>query len=172
MLVLLAQIWVFCASENGFCAFSGTKDVRYGADSTYTQGVYTDGVACDNATFGDPLFGVEKHCDVLEEEGPPPPPPSPSVQLAGYANVWTNGIHLWAGNSGCADFGFLLQQSSPAMDQGVLIDDFHCPAPGSALSQPLLSTGDYCSEWFGNAPDIGACEMIYLPSPPGNMMVQ
>ena len=28
--------WTFCANEGGSCAFTGTKQVRYGANGTYT----------------------------------------------------------------------------------------------------------------------------------------
>jgi parallel beta-helix repeat protein len=71
--------WTFCANENGFCAFSGTKDVRYGANNTYAFGTFTDGVACTNAVFGDPIVGVVKHCDVKDATTPPPPPPPTGV---------------------------------------------------------------------------------------------
>ncbi len=66
--------WTFCANENGFCGFSGTKDVRYGANNTYASGTFTDGVACTNAVFGDPIAGVAKHCDVKDATTPPPAP--------------------------------------------------------------------------------------------------
>jgi hypothetical protein len=66
--------------------------------------------------------------------------------------------------------GFNLQATSPAIDAGTIIEGFHCPAAGSALDQPRLSDGSNCHEWYGAAPDIGACE--YVPpsstvSPPG-----
>ena len=55
--------WIFCATENQFCAFTGTKLVRYGAGSTFTFRTATNGISCSNAVFGDPLVGVVKHCD-------------------------------------------------------------------------------------------------------------
>jgi hypothetical protein len=54
--------WAQCASENGSCSFSGTRQVRYGANGVYAYRSATDGIACDNATFGDPLYGVVKAC--------------------------------------------------------------------------------------------------------------
>jgi hypothetical protein len=53
------------------CSFSGTKVVRYGADSCgYVYGTFTDGVSCvgkygDPGPFGasDPCPGIYKHCD-------------------------------------------------------------------------------------------------------------
>ena len=61
--------WVHCASENGSCAFTGEKTVRYGANSQYATGTYTDGVQCSNGVFGDPAFGVRKSCEYLEDSG-------------------------------------------------------------------------------------------------------
>src|SRR5258708_20643104 len=72
--------WLKCADEGGFCAFTGTKQVRYGSEtdingvvnpvySTLTINgdlVNPTGSNCDNATFGDPVYGVVKHCDTLQ----------------------------------------------------------------------------------------------------------
>ena len=60
--------WTSCAGETGTCEFSGAKLVRYGADTTWTQGVYVDSVGCNNDVFGDPLFGVYKSCQITEPE--------------------------------------------------------------------------------------------------------
>ncbi|HEY0827090.1 MAG TPA: hypothetical protein VGE40_03270 [Bacilli bacterium] len=60
----LDSSWTFCADENGQCNFSGTKTVRYGSGDTFVQGRFTDGVACNNSTFGDPTFNVVKRCEV------------------------------------------------------------------------------------------------------------
>jgi hypothetical protein len=75
--------WTFCANEGATCAFTGTKQVRYGANGTYTVRTVTGSVACTNATFGDPLFGVVKHCDVAE------PTCSPGQKLSnpGFENA-------------------------------------------------------------------------------------
>jgi len=58
--------WADCASENGSCSFSGTRQVRYGANGVYAYRSATDGIACDNATFGDPLYGVVKACSYAQ----------------------------------------------------------------------------------------------------------
>ncbi|MSP40112.1 MAG: hypothetical protein EXR70_16600 [Deltaproteobacteria bacterium] len=55
--------WTFCANENQFCSFTGTKLVRYGAGSTFNTLTATNGVSCANWVFGDPVPGVAKHCD-------------------------------------------------------------------------------------------------------------
>ncbi|MFC5528204.1 fibronectin type III domain-containing protein [Cohnella yongneupensis] len=59
-----AANWVNCAGENNTCTFSGTKEVRYGANGFYAYGTYTNSVYCGNSTFGDPIPGTYKTCDV------------------------------------------------------------------------------------------------------------
>jgi hypothetical protein len=53
-----------CASEDGYCNFSGTQFVRYGAGDRFVVRLLTDGTACTNAVFGDPIFGVRKACTI------------------------------------------------------------------------------------------------------------
>ena len=54
--------WTFCAAEGGVCAFTGTEEVRYGANGSYFYKSLTDGTACTNSVFGDPIVGTAKHC--------------------------------------------------------------------------------------------------------------
>ncbi len=54
--------WSFCADEWDYCSFTGTKQVRYGEAGHYFFGTFTNGTACTNAVFGDPLVGTFKHC--------------------------------------------------------------------------------------------------------------
>lgn len=57
--------WVNCAGENNPCNFTGTKEVRYGANGSYVYGTYTNTVMCSNNGFGvDPAPGYYKTCDV------------------------------------------------------------------------------------------------------------
>lgn len=69
--------WVWCASENQRCEFSGTRQVRYGADGSHVVQTHTDGVMCGNATFGDPAPGKGKSCEVGDPASAPPPAPVP-----------------------------------------------------------------------------------------------
>src|SRR5499425_984377 len=62
----VASSWTFCANENQFCSFTGTKLVRYGAGTSFTFQTATNGIACNNATFGDPIVGTVKHCDYMD----------------------------------------------------------------------------------------------------------
>jgi len=55
--------YTFCTNEGGYCSFSGTADVAFGANGSfnYKYGV-TNGINCDNNTFGDPIYGTPKAC--------------------------------------------------------------------------------------------------------------
>jgi hypothetical protein len=57
--------WQTCAGENGFCAFSGSQQVRYGAEGRYRTRSAFGGLQCDNRTFGgDPVPGQPKQCQI------------------------------------------------------------------------------------------------------------
>jgi hypothetical protein len=55
--------WTACASEKAICSFSGTREVRYGANGVYVSKTVTGSTPCTNAAFGsDPASGVVKSC--------------------------------------------------------------------------------------------------------------
>ena len=60
--------WTFCAPENGVCAFTGTREVRYGANDAFVIQTLTDGTVCTNEVFGDPIFGTVKQCELRASE--------------------------------------------------------------------------------------------------------
>src|SRR5687768_18286339 len=62
--------WTFCAAEGGVCAFSGTMEVRYGANGSFVYRTLTDGTACTNEVFGDPIFGTVKQCAIRSTSPP------------------------------------------------------------------------------------------------------
>lgn len=64
-----AADWVKCANEGGVCNFSGTRQVRYGADGRYVTRRATNGVECSNRLFGDPIPGERKACYVSRDSG-------------------------------------------------------------------------------------------------------
>ncbi len=70
--------WTFCASEGGFCAFSGTMNVRYGANGSYYYKSLSGGTACTNAVFGDPAVNTPKQCSIGGAAPTTPPPPTTS----------------------------------------------------------------------------------------------
>ncbi|WP_051942401.1 family 43 glycosylhydrolase [Streptacidiphilus rugosus] len=55
----------FCGSEGGYCNFSGTQQVSFGAGGSYVSTTVAGPVACNPTTFGsDPSPGVIKACYV------------------------------------------------------------------------------------------------------------
>jgi hypothetical protein len=65
--------WTTCASENGTCSFSGTAQVRYGANGVYATKTATGAIACTNAVFGDPTPNVAKTCQYSATAASTPP---------------------------------------------------------------------------------------------------
>ena len=67
--------WTVCATEGQLCTFTGSKDVRYGANGTYTAPrTFTAPVQCSNTVFGDPVPGTTKRCETRPASSTPPPP--------------------------------------------------------------------------------------------------
>jgi hypothetical protein len=51
------ETWTTCANQYAVCQFSGTRQVRYGANGVYVTKSFTGSVLCSNSVFGDPLPG-------------------------------------------------------------------------------------------------------------------
>jgi type IV pilus assembly protein PilY1 len=58
-----------CASENGNCAFSGVKEIWYGANKSWAVAPVNNGTACTNAVFTDPISGTAKSCYIRSYAG-------------------------------------------------------------------------------------------------------
>jgi len=56
------ETWTSCAGEDGTCSFSGTRDVRFGAGTSFVTRTFTGSAFCSNSVFGDPAYGVVKSC--------------------------------------------------------------------------------------------------------------
>jgi parallel beta-helix repeat protein len=98
--------WSFCAFEGSNCPFSGTREVRYGANGSYVYKTLTDGIACSNAVFGDPIYGVRKQCDTraTTAAAAPSAPSSPPPPSSGYGPQSTvtcpaGAVDIWPGVS-------------------------------------------------------------------------
>lgn len=81
----LAADWAYCTWEGGTCAFSGSREIRYGTATKYVTRTVSNGTACSNAVFGDPAPGTSKSCwwrDATTGGSTPPPPvaPQPPVE--------------------------------------------------------------------------------------------
>ncbi|MEV3986886.1 glycoside hydrolase [Nonomuraea sp. NPDC049758] len=59
-LVVEDSSWTQCATEDQICAFTGTSEVRYGADGDEVRAVHTGGVACTGAVFGHTTPGADR----------------------------------------------------------------------------------------------------------------
>jgi len=68
-----------CGAEGGYCTFSGIKEVWYGANGKWNVAPASNGVACTNAVFGDPISGTAKRCYYKTYNGDWTPPTSDSV---------------------------------------------------------------------------------------------
>lgn len=64
--------WVRCALEDKVCVFSGTRQVRFGANGSYAYQTATNSVACSVSVFGDPAYGLNKACDYADDGSTPP----------------------------------------------------------------------------------------------------
>jgi len=51
-----------CANENGPCNATGMNVVAYGANNSWNVKTVTGAFTCNNATFGDPIYGTVKSC--------------------------------------------------------------------------------------------------------------
>jgi len=60
------ELYTACAAEGQTCSFTGTKEVRFGANGQWVTRPATGSIACNPATFGDPVPNVVKHCEVRD----------------------------------------------------------------------------------------------------------
>lgn len=121
--------WETCALENGFCAFSGNREVRYGIDGQYRTRFAQGGVQCDNRSFGgDPYPGQPKECQVRGYADPGYPNRPPMTGRG--ANEGYTGAPSWDSDP--------QQHNRPGYgngDQGWAFcarEDEHCNVPGTA----------------------------------------
>lgn len=56
--------WRYCAAENGRCSVRTSAQVRFGDGRNWKTRTVKGDVSCDIRTFGDPAYGVVKHCEV------------------------------------------------------------------------------------------------------------
>ena len=55
--------FVECGAENDTLSISVLTEVRYGTGASFNFDTVSSDITCDNAQFGDPIFGFVKHCD-------------------------------------------------------------------------------------------------------------
>ena len=80
--------WTSCAGEGASCSFDGTRQVRYGANGVYAYRTASGSIACDNGSFGDPVYGVVKDCSYASAAASTPVVATASwTACAGEGNV-------------------------------------------------------------------------------------
>ncbi|GAB4218065.1 MAG: DUF1800 family protein [Rhodoferax sp.] len=79
-----------CAAEGESCGFLGQQSVAYGVNGRWVVKALIGPVACNNATFGDPVRGVSKACYLSSDGGSTPPAPVPQA-CAAQTLRWTVG---------------------------------------------------------------------------------
>ncbi len=67
--------WTTCANKDGVCRFVGKKIVRFGSNTRWRQGQFTDQVACNSRVFGESITGAvcqiaSAHMDTLAPTRP------------------------------------------------------------------------------------------------------
>jgi hypothetical protein len=83
-----AVTWTKCADENGTCYVAAPANVRYGSGATWTASrSVTGSIACNNATWGDPLAGTVKECDTDGTAAPAPAPTPTPVPTTGWISA-------------------------------------------------------------------------------------
>jgi parallel beta-helix repeat protein len=108
-----SSTWTFCAFENQFCAFSGTQQVRYGANATFVIQTLTGGTQCTNAVFGDPIPGTAKHCDINSVQPSGVGPQTSITCPAGAADIFPGQSIQLIVNANAAGTAFCLRAGSP-----------------------------------------------------------
>jgi parallel beta-helix repeat protein len=94
--------WTYCAVEGNACTFSGTREVRYGANGSYFYRTLSNGTACSNSVFGDPAVGALKQCHSRATTAAPPPPTAapPPTSTYGPRSTITcpaTAVDIWPG---------------------------------------------------------------------------
>jgi chitodextrinase len=130
--------WTLCANEGQHCAFSGAREVRYGANGTFTAPrTFADGVSCTNSVFGDPVPGTVKYCEVRGTSSGSPPPLSPTPT---GAKPLTNSITSGGTYTGTISGTVAIRTLEPVVIErctitGGSIDAYHSiPGPGIDLT--------------------------------------
>lgn len=79
--------WTACANENATCAFTGTRDVRFGANGVFVTKTVTASTPCTTAVFGDPIYGVAKTCSYATTTATPVAPVAPTWTACAKENA-------------------------------------------------------------------------------------
>ena len=79
--------YTYCAIEGGYCSFSGIRNVKYGAGTTFITKTFTGGTQCTNTVFTDPLPSTAKYCYYSNTTVPTPTPTPTSTNTPPAATI-------------------------------------------------------------------------------------
>lgn len=94
-------IWTECAKEKGTCTFTGTREVRFGANGNYSYRTVTGSTPCTNALFGDPAYLTVKSCSYssttvsIPSAGTVPTVPGPTTPTWTLCSMENNVCSFW-----------------------------------------------------------------------------
>jgi hypothetical protein len=143
--------WSVCANEGGTCAFSGTQQVRFGANGLYAYRTLTGGTACTNSVFGDPAPGVAKQCHISTSTSTSTSTGSWSVCAnEGGTCAFSGTQQVRYGGNGL--YAYRTLTGGTACTNSVFGD----PAPGVA-KQCHISTSTSTASWSVCANEGGTC---------------
>ena len=143
--------WTNCASEGQTCAFSGTREVRYGTPTTYVTRTLTGGTGCNNGVFGDPAYGIVKSCWVADD-GSVAPTTTPTAAPT-TATTWT----------GCANEGQTCSFSGTRQVRYGAGSQF---AYGNFGAQVACSNAVFGDPLYGTAKTCWYADTAAAPPPP------
>lgn len=139
-----------CANENGSCALpaGGLATVYYGANGIWTQKVASGTVACNNATFGDPIYGVVKSCRYRVAPTRPATAVACAAENASCVVPQGTTATVWYGAS-----GKFVAKTAQAGTVACTNANFADPIPGTvkACSYEVSSTSGTASSLPSNA---------------------
>jgi hypothetical protein len=64
----LAESWIHCAPQDGYCYVNGQAEVAYGTSGKMARKMANGRIFCSEKVFGDPAYGVAKACYVRESQ--------------------------------------------------------------------------------------------------------
>lgn len=82
--------WTFLGYEETSQTVPASSTVRYGYGTAWAEKQLSGTFACDNDTFGDPLVGQRKQCELKTSGGTTTPPPVTGTATVSWAAPTTN----------------------------------------------------------------------------------
>jgi hypothetical protein len=158
---------VFCANEGGYCSFTGTRIVRYGAQGKYVTKTLTGGTPCTNEVFGDPIVNVAKVCELAvtasatstpEPTTTPSATPTPTATTAPAQRLFTSQTPALKSNNDGVNYELGLRFTATVPGQITGVRFYKSPsesgthtgkiyATSGALLGSVTFTGETASGW-------------------------